>query len=122
LVRGDVFRVPFRCHTFDCALVGFFLSHLDKARERTLFHILEAVLKPGGTLVILDSVWSEERAKTRPKAGRQMRKLNDGRSFDIYKRYFDAADIERFAAEYDVSLSVLHQGRVFFAASGQFVG
>jgi SAM-dependent methyltransferase len=119
LIRADAFEHPFRRHAFDCALVGFFLSHLEKEQERAFFRILRTALKPGGRFLILDSAWSEERAKTRPKAGRQTRVLNDGRSFEIYKRYFDAADIERLAAEYAVSLSLHHQGRVFLAALGQ---
>jgi ubiquinone/menaquinone biosynthesis C-methylase UbiE len=119
LLRADVFAYPFRRHAFDCALVGFFLSHLDRQQERALFALLRTALKPGGKLLILDSAWSEERARTRPKAGRQTRVLNDGRSFEIYKRYLDASDIGPLAARHAVSLSLLHQGRVFLAILGQ---
>lgn len=120
LIRADAFEHPFRRHAFDCALVGFFLSHLEKEQERAFFQILRAALKPGGRFLILDSAWSAERARTRPKAGRQTRVLNDGRSFEIYKRYFDSADISALADQYAVSLSLHHQGRVFLAVLGQF--
>ena len=38
------------------------------------------------------------------------------------RRYTEDQIVETLAAEYAVSLSLCHQGRVFFAASGQFVG
>ena len=70
--------------------------------------------------IFLDSVWSDERAKTRQKAGMQERFLNDGRRFEIYKRYFDREDILYMEEKHDLTLEVLHYGRVFLAVLGRF--
>ncbi len=78
---------------FDCAVVGFLLSHLTVEQEAVFFDILRQLLAPEGLFVILDSAWSIERAATRRKEGTQERTLNDGRGFQIYKRYFDTGDL-----------------------------
>ena len=122
LIHADVFAYPLRQDGFDGALVGFFLRHLDRASERRLFKILEKALRPGGSFLILDSTWSAERARTRDREGRQTRVLNDGRTFDIYKRYLDQGDVEAMAGAYGLRLSVVHAGRVFIAIHGSLRG
>jgi hypothetical protein len=71
-------------------------------------------------VLILDSIWSQERARTRNKEGRQTRTLNDGRTFDIYKKYFTEDDVAAMARRYDLDLSLVHAGRVYLAVWGRF--
>jgi len=39
--------------------------------------------------MILDSAWTEKRAEFNRKVERQVRQLNDGTAFNIYKRHCD---------------------------------
>ena len=121
VVRGDVFDHAFDPAAHDSALVGFLLSHVTEAQEARVFALLRDVLAPGGRFLILDSAWSSERARFNAKAGRQLRRLNDGTSFEIYKRYFDEQDIAAWANNYGATLSVEHFGTAFLAVSGSFV-
>ena len=120
IIRGDIFNYPFPNSRYDSALIGFLISHLSDAEERRLFEILGRILRPNAKFVIIDSVWSEERAATRSRTGLQKRRLNDGRAFEIYKRYFTKEDLEDIARAHRVNLDVIHEGRVFITAVGAF--
>jgi len=120
LVRGDVFEHRLDAAAYDCALVGFLISHLTDSEEARLFAALKTVLTASGRFLILESAWSPARAEVHIKAGRQERRLNDGSAFDIYKRYFDRADVTKWARRYAVSLDVEHFGTAFLAVSGRF--
>jgi ubiquinone/menaquinone biosynthesis C-methylase UbiE len=119
-VRGDLFDHAFEEHAYDTALVGFLLSHLTEAHERVVFDALRTMLGTSGRFLILDSSWSPERAAVNHKVERQPRRLNDGTTFEIYKRYCDRDDMARWAVEYGVELNVEHFGPAFFAVSGAF--
>lgn len=119
LLQGDVFEHPFPVASYDCALVGFLLSHLTGPQEERLFTTLKAVLAPAGRFLILESAWSPERAAVNVKDARQQRRVNDGTSFEIYKRYFDRSDVAEWGRRYQVSLEVEHFGAAFVAVSGQ---
>jgi demethylmenaquinone methyltransferase/2-methoxy-6-polyprenyl-1,4-benzoquinol methylase len=119
-VQGDFLDHQFEPRAYDCALVGFFLSHLTEEQERLLFDVLRRTLAPGGRFLILDSAWTPARTPFTVKVGRQERRLRDGTRFDIYKRYCDQGDIEAWATTYGVTISVEHFGDAFFAVSGSF--
>jgi ubiquinone/menaquinone biosynthesis C-methylase UbiE len=119
-LRGDFFEHHFERRAYDTALAGFFLSHLTQAQEPSLFETLRLMLDPSGRFLILDSAWSPERATFNHKVEHQPRRLNDGTTFEIYKRYCDRDDIARWAADYGVELQVEHFGPAFYAVSGRF--
>jgi ubiquinone/menaquinone biosynthesis C-methylase UbiE len=119
-VRGDLFDHTFEHNAYDTALVGFLLSHLTAAHEHVLFEALRMMLGTSGRFLILDSAWSPERAMVNHKVERQPRRLNDGTTFDIYKRYCDRDDIARWTGQYGVELHVEHFGAAFYAVSGAF--
>jgi ubiquinone/menaquinone biosynthesis C-methylase UbiE len=118
LIRGDFFDVAFGDYSFDSALVGFFISHLSFEREQTFFKKLGNILKPDAQLMLIDSAWSRKRQQHRKKEGIQERVLNNGRIFNLYKRYFDKADIEAIFNRYQFKLLSLYMGDVFLAAQG----
>jgi ubiquinone/menaquinone biosynthesis C-methylase UbiE len=119
-VRGDLFDHAFEPDAYDRALVGFLISHLTEAHERVVFDALRTMLGTAGRFLILDSSWSPERGAVNHKIEHQRRHLNDGTTFDIYKRYCDRDDIARWAMEYGLELNVEHFGPAFFAVSGAF--
>jgi demethylmenaquinone methyltransferase/2-methoxy-6-polyprenyl-1,4-benzoquinol methylase len=121
VVRGDVFDYQFNPAAYDSALVGFLMSHVTEAQEELVFALLRNVLAPGGRFLILDSAWSAARARFNAKAERQLRRLNDGTTFEIYKRYFDEQDIAAWANKYGATLSIEHFGAAFLSVSGSFL-
>jgi SAM-dependent methyltransferase len=138
LIRGDFFEYDFASATHDRALVGFFLSallqrrvdvtgwqhlvriHLTESQEPLLFATLRKMLGSSGRFLILDSAWSQERARFNKKVERQERRLNDGTRFEIYKRYSDRSDVLGWASKYDATLRTEYFGPAFFAVSGHF--
>jgi ubiquinone/menaquinone biosynthesis C-methylase UbiE len=119
-LQGDFFEHEFNEKAYDTVLVGFFLSHLTEAQEPLVFDALRSMLGSFGRFVILESAWSAERAKVNAKVERQTRRLNDGTTFEIYKRYCDRNDIARWRREHDVMLRIDHFGTAFCAVSGTF--
>jgi ubiquinone/menaquinone biosynthesis C-methylase UbiE len=120
VVRGDVLKWPFQQASFDFALVGFLLTHLTEAQEEELFSALRRSLLSSGRLLILDSAWSKERSRFNAKEERQSRRLNDGTIFDIYKRYLDQHDVQRWREEHRLCLSIEHLGAAFIAVTATF--
>ena len=118
LWRGDFFEQGFDDKAYDTVLVGFFLSHLTEPQEALVFESLRRMLASGGQCLILESAWSTERAKVNAKVERQTRRLNDGTSFEIYKRYCDRDDIARWDKEHSFVPRVEHFGPAFCAVSG----
>lgn len=119
--QGDFFDQAFDQAAYDSVLVGFFLSHLSEDQEAVLFDALRMMVESAGRFLILDSAWSLERASVNAKVERQERRLNDGTPFEIYKRYCDRSDFERWAKEYSVRLRIEHFGQAFYAVSGTFI-
>ena len=116
-IRDDALEVQLEDRSFDSVLVGFFLSHITDRQMALFFDKLKMAMRPGGRLLILDSIWSPFR-KSRPKEGTAKRKLNDGRQYEIYKRYFESADLERMSTAYGMKFTMHHEGELYFAFTG----
>ena len=115
-IRGNTFEVALEPAAYDCALVGFLLSHFTAEQEDAFFHKLKEILKPAAQLMIIDSYWSERRkAGGKKREGKQERTLNNGRAFKIYKKYFDESDIERMLARHAFVCESLHIGDMLIA-------
>jgi len=119
IVRADFFDYQFALRSYDSALIGFLFSHLTDEHERLVFTRLKTLLDEDGEFLILDSAWSTERAQFNTKVEHQERQLNDGKRFEIYKRYFDEGDIRGWGDKYNVALRVEHFGTAFLAVSGR---
>jgi ubiquinone/menaquinone biosynthesis C-methylase UbiE len=115
-IQGNVFDVTLEPTAYDCALVGFLLSHLTQEQEEAFFQKLKAALKPAAQVMVIDSYWSERRKNGgREKEGEQERILNDGRPFKIYKKYFDESDVNEMLARHQFTCESLHVGDMFIA-------
>lgn len=119
LVQEDFFKATIEDFLFDSAIVGFFVSHLSSELEQLFFRKLKKILKPNGSLMLIDSAWSKKRGQFRKKEGVQERALNDGRTFTIYKRYFDKSDVKEMFKRHHFKLDSYYMGDLFLAVRGK---
>ena len=118
IIQGEIFTHPYKYHNYDSILLGFLISHLTDADLDNLAGIARKALAPGGRVVIIDSLWSDVLLRGgREKEGMLKRKLKDGREFEIYKRFYEPADLESFAERNNMDLEIPYWGEVFFLAS-----
>jgi ubiquinone/menaquinone biosynthesis C-methylase UbiE len=121
-IQGNVFEVTLEPAAYDCAMVGFLLSHFTQEQEDAFFQKLKAALKPAAQVMIIDSYWSERRKNGgRRKEGEQERILNDGRPFKIYKKYFEESAINEMLARHQFTCESLHVGDMFIATVARSV-
>jgi ubiquinone/menaquinone biosynthesis C-methylase UbiE len=116
LIQGDFLDVNLEASKYDCALVGFLLSHLTLEQEKTFFRKLEEILKANPQLMFIDSAWNKRRQRYREKEGLQQRVLNGGRIFRVYKRYFDKSDVEGMFKRYNFEVVSYYTGEALIAA------
>jgi ubiquinone/menaquinone biosynthesis C-methylase UbiE len=108
LVRGDALELPFVDSSFERVFTGHFYGHLQQA-ERLSF--LAEARRVATELIVVD-------AAARPDHGRQewqTRVLNDGSSFGVYKRYFNAQEL----ADELGRGKILHQSPWFVMVASQ---
>jgi ubiquinone/menaquinone biosynthesis C-methylase UbiE len=115
-IQGDFLDVNLEASKYDCALVGFLLSHLTLEQEKTFFWKLEEVLKTNPRLMFIDSAWNKRRQRYREKEAVQERVLNEGRIFRVYKRYFDKSDVEEMLKRYKFEVISYYTGEALIAA------
>ena len=116
-MQSDALEVTFEDRTFDSVLVGFFLSHVTDSQLDVFLHRLRNALKPDGRVIIMDSSWTRYR-RSRPKEGTTVRTLNDGRQFEIYKRYFERADFDRLSESCNMDFTVQYEGKLYLGVTG----
>ena len=121
IVRADIFDHEFPREYYDCANIGFLISHLTDDELVGFFHHLRATLVPRGRFTIVDSAWGKDiENRGRKKDGTATRELFDGRKFQIYKRFFLRDDLQCIARKNNYNISIEYWGRVFFFATGIF--
>jgi len=121
-IQGDFLDVSLETSQYDCALVGFFLSHLTSEQEKAFFGRLGEILKPNPQLMFIDSAWNKKREQYREREGFQERVLNDGRRFRVYKRYFDKSDVEEMFKRYGFEVISSYIGEALIAAIAERCG
>lgn len=100
LVQGDALaRLPFEDRSFERVFTSHFYGHLqDDERER----FLAEAFRVAPQLVVVDSATRPDQAPSQWET----RTLNNGSSFEVYKRRFDAGAL---AAELGRSGIVFHE-------------
>jgi len=92
----DAWAAPDR--RVDALFMGFWLSHVPRARLGQFLAICRQWLKPGGTLALIDSRLDPESSATnhpRPENDLSVRRLDDGRQFTIPKIYWAPEELAR---------------------------
>jgi 2-polyprenyl-3-methyl-5-hydroxy-6-metoxy-1,4-benzoquinol methylase len=96
-VQTDIFtwKPP---HTFDMAFFSFWLSHVPPERFDDFWALVEEAVGPNGRVFFIDSRYNpgatavDNRLGT-PQDTSVTRRLNDGRSFDIVKIFYDPDEL-----------------------------
>lgn len=101
-VCGDALDLPFADASFDRVFTGHFYGHLEEP-QRARF--LAEARRVASRLLVVDAA----RRPDRQAEEMQLRTLNDGSEFEVFKRYFTG---EGLAEELGGGL-VLHEGRWF---------
>jgi hypothetical protein len=92
---------------FDAVCFAFWLSHMPAARWARFWAVVERALAPGGRVWFCDRAHPEHAATHGPPAyrdradrlkegtgERRQRRLQDGRAFQIVKRYWHPPELE----------------------------
>ncbi len=92
-MQADIFAwQPAR--TYDAVSFSFWISHVPLDRLPAFLHMVATALKPGGKIFFVDGRHEPMAAdQSLAQEGKQLkiRALNDGRTFQIVKNYYDPA-------------------------------
>jgi demethylmenaquinone methyltransferase/2-methoxy-6-polyprenyl-1,4-benzoquinol methylase len=85
---------------YDACVFSFWLSHVPEDRFDAFWAMVASALKPGGRVLFIDSARTERSTAADhvlPAAGDETmsRRLDDGREFQIVKRFYEPAELER---------------------------
>lgn len=119
---GDAHQLQGIRPSFDCGLAAFWCSHVAKAQLPGFLQSFAYRLRRKGELLLIDSKWVEGYRKPPFRTDEdgntyQVRKLDDGTSFDILKNFLSKQEVETatnpFSTEFEwVELEYLWAARV----------
>jgi demethylmenaquinone methyltransferase/2-methoxy-6-polyprenyl-1,4-benzoquinol methylase len=89
---------------YDACVFAFWLSHVPQARFAEFWTMVAGCLKPGGRVLFIDSARTERSTAADhqlPSAGEDTmtRRLDDGREFQIVKRFYDPPSLSQALAD-----------------------
>ena len=117
-VLADVFAwEPPRA--FDVCFFGFWLSHVPSGHFETFWQLVERALKPEGRVFLVDNARTGDARHTVGASGEVARRnLSDGREFDIVKRFWSPAALERELAAlgWQLTADATRNGHFLFAS------
>ena len=130
--RVDSKRVSYRVadlftwqpeRAYDGVFFGFWISHVPLERLDAFLHLLATALRPGGKLFFVDG--RREPLSTAvdhqlPGEGQQrmVRKLNDGRSFEIVKNFYNPTKLAARFTAHDLDVMVKETATYFLYGYG----
>jgi len=122
-VEADLFEwLPDK--QYDGVFFGFWLSHVPADRLDSFLRMVGLALKPGGKIFFVDSrpepTMSAKEHKL-PEVGSQVMKrvLNDGRSYDIIKNFYEPMALEDRFSNAGLNMIVKETPNYFIYGMGQ---
>jgi demethylmenaquinone methyltransferase/2-methoxy-6-polyprenyl-1,4-benzoquinol methylase len=101
----------------DALFAGFWLSHVERARLPAFLALARRWLRPGGAFVFIDSLADPQSGAADhppPADDRSIRRLDDGREFEIVKVYYAPDELRNALLEAGfASAEVTTTGRFF---------
>jgi 2-polyprenyl-3-methyl-5-hydroxy-6-metoxy-1,4-benzoquinol methylase len=121
-IEADLFRwqPPMQ---YDAVFFAFWLSHVPAERLKPFWDLVASALAPEGRVFLIDS----QREPTgmaydqvAPESGQMLtRRLNDGRSFEIVKNFYDPGEVASTAIESGIELQVRQTDLYFLWGTGK---
>jgi trans-aconitate methyltransferase len=97
-VQADVFEWQ-PDSLYDLVFFGFWLSHVPEHRFVDFWRMVWSALRPDGQAFFIDNLFGQEQTAANHKdidrGGVVERKLNDGRTFNIVKIFYEPAALEK---------------------------
>jgi ubiquinone/menaquinone biosynthesis C-methylase UbiE len=101
---GDAYELPRHTAKFDAAFAGFWFSHVPKQRQSVFLAGLNALLRPGARVVLLDNRYVEGSSSPISEHDDdgntyQTRKLADGSTHRVLKNFPAEQELKALVAE-----------------------
>ncbi len=111
---------------FDVVFFGFWLSHVPPKKFEEFWQLVRSCLAPGGRVFFVDSrhdptSTAVDHRLSEPQATVLRRRLNDGQEFDIYKVFYDSADLTERLHQLGWRFDIRQTDNYFLYGSGQLV-
>jgi ubiquinone/menaquinone biosynthesis C-methylase UbiE len=121
-VEADLFSWQPKA-TYDGVFFGFWVSHVPAERLASFWNLVASVLAPGGKVFLIDSRREPTASaydQVMPPESTQMltSRLNDGRSFEIVKNFYEPGEIMGTAMECGLELDVRQTDLYFLWGTG----
>jgi SAM-dependent methyltransferase len=123
-LEADLFEWEPPRAAFDACVFAFWLSHVPEDRFAAFWALVATALRPGGRVLVIDSARSERskaRDHTMPAEGSstEQRRLDDGREFEIVKRYYEPAALTERLAQLGWECEARSTGEFFIHATAR---
>ncbi|GAB2591304.1 hypothetical protein Aab01nite_39250 [Paractinoplanes abujensis] len=112
--QADIFTWDPPPATFDVVFFSYWLSHVPTDQFAPFWHRVNAALRPGGRVFLLDSYHHEELpGHTQPRT------LNDGRQFQIVKHFWQPSALTAAVAAlgWRMTADVAPDGHILYATA-----
>ncbi|HEY7595074.1 MAG TPA: methyltransferase domain-containing protein, partial [Actinophytocola sp.] len=112
-VHADVFAWTPPARAYDVCFFSYWLSHVPAERLASFWATVDAALRPGGRVFLMDSHVAQ------PPAGQtQERTLNDGRRYRVVKRFWQPAELADHVAGlgWTLDVRVTRHGGILYAS------
>ena len=108
---------------YDAVFFGFWISHVPLERLDGFLASVAAMLRPGGKFFFVDgrrepTSTAANHQLPAPQSQTMIRKLNDGRTFEIVKNFYDPVDLAARCARAGLEAEVRETATYFLYASG----
>lgn len=109
---------------YDGVCFGFWISHIPLERLNPFLQTVAAALRPDGKVFFIDGrrePTSTAPDQQLPEEGAQVmtRRLNDGRSFEIVKNFYDPSDLARRCVAAGLDITVQETATYFIYGAGR---
>jgi 2-polyprenyl-3-methyl-5-hydroxy-6-metoxy-1,4-benzoquinol methylase len=113
--------------TYDAVLFGFWISHIPLERLNDFLRSVATMLRPGGKVFFIDGrrAAGGSFAHSQPPVQDSqltIRTLNDGRTFEIVKNYYDPSDLAARCTQAGFDITIRETATYFLYGYGSRTG
>jgi demethylmenaquinone methyltransferase/2-methoxy-6-polyprenyl-1,4-benzoquinol methylase len=122
-VQADLFDWTPPPDGYDVCFFSFWLSHVPQQRFAAFWEMVARALRPGGRVLFIDSARTDRSTAADHQLpvgdeATMTRRLDDGREFQIVKRFYDPRALESELASLGWAFEVAGTGEFFIYGTG----